>query len=534
MQRVFHWRRGRAVGSACATALLLGVLTTACTGSGSHGGRPSPATVGASSASAASSGSSAAPGGLPFGDCSRLLDLSRVPGARRDRLTVECARVTVPVDYTRPAGPSLSLAVLRVHYADQPHRIGSLLVNPGGPGGSGITLAVNLAASMPDDVLQHFDIVGFDPRGTGLSAPVKCLTAGQEDHLLALSVDVRTTTGLHAANQMFSGFATACNVKYGASLARYATVDAARDLDRIRAALGERTASYLGFSYGTELGAVWAHLFPATIRVAVLDGAVDPTKRDLVAQNADQLAGFEQAFDQFAADCVTRDPCRSIGDPRRAVYALRDRAATNPIPSSNPDDHRRATPSLVLYGVAEALYSRALWPDLGQALVAARTGDAKGLLALADEYAQRDGSGQYANLLDAYYTVTCNDVASDPSDATIQATARAWATQYPMFGLWQATQLAQCAGWQRERTPIPPETAPRSAPILVVGNRHDPATPYAGAVNLTRSLGRAELLTWDGQGHTSYGQGSVCVDRAVENYLITAALPPADTTCPAR
>ena len=508
---------------------LLVACTTTTAGNGSGADRVTPP----SRPTASGSGSqSAAP--LAFNDCSRLLDLGRVSADRRKKLTVECARIQVPLDYARPTGPEISVGLLRIHYADQPQRIGSLLVNPGGPGASGISLAVVLAGELSTDVLEHFDIVGFDPRGVGLSAPVKCMSTAQEDQLLALDTDVRTTAGLRAAKQLYAGFATSCNAKYGAAIGHYDTVDTARDMDRIRAALGDATMNYLGFSYGTELGAIYAHLFPKTIRVAALDGAIDPKWDDLVSLYGAQVAGFEQAFDQFAADCVTQDPCRELGDPRQAVYAIRDRAATSPIPSSDAHDKRRATASLVLLGVLQALYSRDLWPDLGHALLAARQGDAKGLLALADDYAERDGSGQYSNSLDVYFTVTCNDEAADPDDATIQAKGRAWATQYPMFGLWQAATLAQCSGWQKQRTPIPPETAASSAPILVVGNLHDPATPYAGAVNLTKELGRASLLSWNGEGHTSYLEGSRCVDRAVNAYLINKTLPTPNTTCPAR
>ncbi len=510
---------------------LLVACTTTTSGRGTGGAGDTP-----SSASGPSSSGSSSPAAAPleFNDCSRLLDLGRVSQDRRKKLTVECARLQVPLDYARTAGATISIALLRVHYADQPQRIGSLLVNPGGPGASGVNLAVNLAGTLSTDVLEHFDIVGFDPRGVGLSAPVKCMTTAQEDQLLALDTDVRTTGGLRAAKQVSAGFAASCNASYGPAIAEYNTVDTARDMDRIRAALGDATMNYLGFSYGTELGAVYAHLFPATIRVAALDGAVDPKWDDLVTEGNAQVAGFEQAFDQFAADCVTRDPCRQLGSPRQAVYSIRNRAATSPIPSSNSHDHRRATASLVLYGVLDALYSRDLWPALGKALLAARGGDARGLLALADEYADRDDSGQYSNSLDVYLTVTCNDLATDPDDTTIQATGRAWATQYPMFGLWQAASLTQCVGWQKQRTPIPPETAAGSAPILVVGNLHDPATPYAGAVNLTKELGRAALLTWNGQGHTSYLEGSTCVNRAVDAYLISKTLPTPNTTCPAR
>ena len=512
--------------------VVLGLLvacttTTTGNGTGADGNTPPP-----SPSPAGSAAQSAAP--LEFNDCSRLLDLGRVSEDRRKKLTVECARIQVPLDYARPGGTQISIALLRIHYADQPQRVGSLLVNPGGPGGSGVNLAVGLAGELSTDVLQRFDIVGFDPRGVGLSAPVKCMSTAQEDQLLSLDTDVRTTAGLRAAKQLFAGFAASCNAKYGATIGHYDTVDTARDMDRIRVALGDATMSYLGFSYGTELGAVYAHLFPKRIRVAALDGAVDPKLDGLVSQSSAQVAGFEQAFDQFAADCVTRDPCRELGDPRQAVYAIRDQAATSPIRSSDAQDPRRATASLVLLGVLQALYSRDLWPTLGTALLAARGGDAKGLLALADDYADRDESGQYSNFLDVYFTVTCNDLAADPDDATIQAMGRAWATQYPMFGLWQAAGLTQCSGWQKQRTPIPPETAASSAPILVVGNLHDPATPYAGAVNLTKELGRASLLSWNGEGHTSYLEGSTCVDRAVNAYLINKTLPTPNTTCPAR
>jgi pimeloyl-ACP methyl ester carboxylesterase len=510
--------------------LLVGCTTTTG-GRGAEGTGPAPTPV--PTGGTAQSGS--APGSLPkFSDCSRLLDLGRIPKDRRRKLTVECARLQVPVDYAKPTGATISIALLRIHYADQPQRIGSLLVNPGGPGGSGVNLAVSLAGSVSTDVLRHFDIVGFDPRGVGLSTPVKCLSTSQEDRLLALDTDVRTAAGLRAAKQVYADFAAACNATYGSAIARYDTVDTARDMDRIRAALGEATMNYLGFSYGTELGAVYAHLFPNSIRAAALDGAVDPKSDDLVSWTRVQTSGFEQAFDQFASDCVTKDPCRQLGNPRQAVYAIRDRAATNPIPSSDRRDPRRATASLVLNGVLQALYSRELWPALATALLEARNGDARGLLSLADEYSGRDESGQYSNLLDVYFAVTCNDLANDPGDTTIQAMGRAWAKQYPMFGLWTAASLAQCVAWQKQRTPIPPETASRSAPILVVGNLHDPATPYAGAVNLTKELGSAALMSWNGQGHTSYLEGSTCVDRAVDSYLISRTLPSPNTTCPAR
>ena len=373
---------------------LLVACTTTTAGNGSGADRVTPPSRPTASASGSQS---AAP--LEFNDCSRLLDLGGVSEDRRKKLTVECARIQVPLDYARPTGAMISIALLRIHYADQPQRIGSLLVNPGGPGASGVNLAVGLAGALSTDVLQHFDIVGFDPRGVGLSAPVKCMSTAQEDQLLALDTDVRTAAGLRAAKQLSAGFAASCNAKYGTTIAHYDTVDTARDMDRIRAALGDATMNYLGFSYGTQLGAVYAHLFPKTIRAAALDGAVDPKLDDLVVGVPRKSPASSRPSTSLPLTASRTIPVEQLGDPRQAVYAIRDRAATDPIPSSDPHDQRRATASLVLLGVLQALYSRDQWPRLGTALLAARRGDAKGLLALADEYADRDESGQYANSL---------------------------------------------------------------------------------------------------------------------------------------
>lgn len=474
------------------------------------------------------------PSTLSFTDCASLFNLSAagIPAARMAKLHFDCAQLPVPLDYAKPNGAQLRIEVIRVHYDDQPHRLGSLIVNPGGPGGSGVFLAISLAASLSTDVLEHYDIVGFDPRGVGLSAPIKCYTDAAETQAMAFDPDVRTTAGLQAAKRMAASFADSCVQKYGSQLAYYDTVDTARDMDRIRAAVGDAKINYLGFSYGTELGAVYAHLFPNRIRVAVLDGAVDPdTTGNAIASDAQQIGGFEDAFDQFAADCRTRAACQPLGNPRTAVAALEKRANADPIPSSDPTDKRRATGGNVMYAVISALYSEQLWPELGTALIDAQHGDARGLFELDDQYSERDADGHYSNLLDVFQVVSCNDQRTDPTDAQIKAAATRWAKQYPLFGLWSAPSLFQCQAWPKERDPIPPETAKGAPPILVVGNLHDPATPYAGAQHLAAKLGSGVLLTWNGEGHTSYGDGSACIDDTVNAYLINGTVPPAHTTC---
>jgi pimeloyl-ACP methyl ester carboxylesterase len=511
---------------------LLAACTTTERGKGTRASGP-PAT---GTPTSSASGTAPTPGGgtLELTDCAGLINLSAagIPPQRRDKLNFDCGRVQVPVDYTRPGGTKMSIAVIRVRHKDQPQRIGSLLVNPGGPGGSGFFLAISLAASLPDEVLQHFDVVGFDPRGVGLSAPLRCETDRDETQALALDVDVRTASGLAQAKSVARRFASGCKAKYGSALAHYNTVETAMDMDRIRAATGDDKLNYLGFSYGTELGAVYAHLFPQRIRVAVLDGAVDPqTTGDAVASGEQQIAGFESSFDQFAADCATRPACKPLGNARNAVAALVHAARAAPIASSRAGDKRKATGGNVLYAVLSALYSKQLWPVLASALIAAEHGDAKGLFALDDEYSERDPDGHYSNILDVFQAVSCNDQKSDPTDPVIQAAAARWATRFPLFGLWSAATLFQCQTWPKARHPIPPETAPGSEPILVVGNLHDPATPYAGAVNMARTLGTGVLLTWDGEGHTSYLQ-SRCIDDKVDAYLIDATPPAPNTTCP--
>jgi pimeloyl-ACP methyl ester carboxylesterase len=185
----------------------------------------------------------------------------------------------------------------------------------------------------------------------------------------------------------------------------------------------------------------------------------------------------------------------------------------------------------VLTGVLEALYSRSSWNELGNALIQGKQGNGQGLLSLADQYNQRY-NGQYTNIMDANLTISCNDEKPGPSDATIRATAKKWSTEFPMFGRWAAISLFGCQQWQPDRTPPPKPTAPTPQPVLVVGNLHDPATPYQGAIDLTKTLGNARLLSWDGEGHTSYLQGSSCVDKYVNDYLIDGTLPPENTTCP--
>ena len=480
------------------------------------------------------SGNSSGAGPAVNASCNNIFDPTAIPAptALRGRLSYSCAQVSVPADYADPSGASLSIQLVKVHDLDNSGGLGSLLVNPGGPGGSGVELALELVGELSPDILRHFDLIGFDPRGVGLSSPISCISDSEKDIVNAASPDVRTAAGQQQAKQLAQQVAQACTTKYGTELAQYDTVNTARDMDVIRQSVGDAQLNYLGFSYGTELGSVYAHLFPSRIRVAVLDGAVDPLTSG-VAATADQIEGFERAFDQFATNCLAQSPCKSLGDPRQAVYDIVAAATASPLGTKNQSETRRVTASLVLTGVLKALYSQRLWADLGRALIAAKAGDGGGLLALADNYNERQSDGTYSNLMDANTAIACNDEQPGPSDATITSTAQEWAVKYPMFGAWAAASLYGCQQWQPVRTPPPlPTAAGTRAKVLVVGNLNDPATPYQGAKDLASTMGNAQLLTWNGEGHTSYLSGSSCIDNAVNAYLISQTLPASGEVCP--
>jgi pimeloyl-ACP methyl ester carboxylesterase len=527
-------RRNAALAAVSTIAALLAACTATVSGSGQVAGS---LRIPTGTATAPSGGrvSSPAPEPTPqpasFFDCQKFFKISalHLPASRATHLHFDCAAVSVPLDYGDPTGKQIQLAMLRVHddATSGPRR--DLLVNPGGPGASGVTLALGLAKQLPDTVLSHFDIVGFDPRGVGSSTPVRCVSDTRKDALNAASPDVLTAAGFAQAMQLATSLSKACIAKYGDSLQYFNTVDTARDMDQLRQALGQDRTDYLGFSYGTELGSVYAHLYPRNVGSMVLDGAVDPLTSG-IAQDTEQLQGFERAFGQFSDWCSAHSPCKQLGDPASAVEKLTAAAGAAPIPAEG--DTRRATPELVITATFGALYDQKQWPTLATALITARGGDAAGLLRIADSYNERF-DGHYTNVADANETISCNDSRSEPSDRRIRSTAQAWARSYPVFGKWFATGLFGCRGWTLPRTVPPKPTAPHTArTVLVLGNLHDPATPYQGAVDMARVMAHAELLSWDGEGHTSYLNGSGCIDHYVDAYLVKGTLPPPHRTCP--
>jgi len=442
----------------------------------------------------------------------------------------ECSTLRVPRDYRSPA-PSIRLAVLRRSAEDRGARIGSLVVNPGGPGASGVEYARYASQSFSADVLRRYDIVGFDPRGVGSSSPpVRCLDDSRTDEWLSMDVSPDTPAEIRRLTRFDASFARSCQRHTGAVLGHVSTVEAAADLDVLRAALGETTLTYFGASYGTLLGATYAQEFPARVGRMVLDGAVSPTVTVEQAAKA-QAVGFDQALDALLADCVTRTSCpvgSTVPTARTAVVRLLARLDRHPLPTAT---NRPLTQQLAENGIAEALYSRSQWPVLLLALQAARRGYGAGLLMLADNYSQRvDGSYQ-SLLLQANVAINCLD--SGPTGQTppeLLAQEPAYREAAPVFGVTLLWSSVQCDDWPvRAPYPTPTITAAGAAPIVVVGTTRDPATPYAWSRELAGALESGVLVTRDGDGHTGYHRGSSCVDTAVDTYLVQGR-PPADGT----
>ena len=453
------------------------------------------------------------------------------PGGDRD-LAFECGRTEVPISYDEPDGATLPLFLVRAVAAGQTDRIGSLVVNPGGPGGSGADAAIGLALTLPSDVLARFDVVGFDPRGVGLSTPVECIPTDLKDELIAAEPRPTTDEDFETVFGLADEVAQGCADQYGEALGTFNTVDTARDMDRLREALGDEQLTYLGYSYGTTLGSTYAELFPDKVRALVLDAAVDPDTTEVEDAEA-SAAALEKGFDVYAENCKGLVAGCPLGDdPRGYVEARIAQAEEAPIPSSEEGETRRATPGVIMTAVLAALYDTESWPQLTQALVASSEGDSAGLFSLADSYAGRLDDDTYSNLLDANIAINCADTEETVEEDQVRDLAAEWNAEYPLFGAGSAVSLYTCSAWQAERTPLPERDAEGSDPILVVGNSGDPVTPLPGAEDMAEQLESGVLLIWQGNGHTAYPKTD-CVTAAVNAYLIELTAPDDGLTCPA-
>ncbi|HXV94582.1 MAG TPA: alpha/beta hydrolase [Pseudonocardia sp.] len=447
---------------------------------------------------------------------------------------LECTRLEVPLDYADPGGSTAEIAVMRRGALDPQARIGSLLTNPGGPGASGLSglasVVVPGAGSGP--LAQRFDLVGFDPRGVAASTPeIDCLTDVERDAERA-DVDVDPSpAGVAETEAENQRYADRCSERVGDEvLATVGTRDASRDMDVLRAALGDAELTYLGYSYGTQLGTAYAEQFPDNVRAMVLDGAVDPTQSPaerLVAQGA----GFQQAFQAFADWCVSQpEPCPLGQDAAGATAAYQ--ALTRPlIDRPVPAGERELSYTDAITGTVQALYLSAAWPVLREGLSDVAQGSGEVLLALADLYEDRSADGRYSDSLEAFVAILCVDQTRVTDRAEAGEIQRRYLEASPFQdpGRGVVAALDTCALW-----PVPPTSEPAEAdvsvPAMVVSVTGDPATPYQAGVDLAQALD-ATLLTVEGNQHTAALQGNACVDGAVTAYLTELREPSADARC---
>ncbi len=446
----------------------------------------------------------------------------------------QCARLLVPFDYARPAWRRFSLPVIKLPATDPARRIGSLVVNPGGPGGSGIQYALGARSEVSAAVRARFDVVGFDPRGVGGSVPaVQCLSGPQLDKYFATNDTPVTKAQLATVVAQSKLFARGCEQHSGALLPYVNTRDAARDMDVLRAALGDAKLTYLGKSYGTYLGTWYAQLFPSRVRALVLDGAVSPEASSLSLDTV-QAQGFEVALRSFTADCVRRPSCPlghgSVNAGIARLQGLLNRTTSKPLTSLIAG--QPANSAMLLGGVAFALYSKSFWKYLRAGLTDAFAGNGTLMVALADSLAERGPNGHYTNLDDALMAVDCTDRPWPRSLAAWSSAAAAAAKVAPQFGASNIWSSLPCAYWPVPAVKPVPLQAAGAPPILVVGTTRDPATPFRWAQALASDLKSGVLLGWNGDGHTAYESGSTCVNTAVDQYLISLTTPRNGKICP--
>lgn len=434
--------------------------------------------------------------------------------------TYQCATVAVPLDHGDPDGQAITLSLLKVPATAEP-RLGTLFVNPGGPGYGGTGTAKDLSRAG----LEQYDVVGWDPRGVGGSTPVRCFQGEDVDSYVALDTSPDDTAERQALVVANRSFGQSCLERSGVLLEHISTLDTVRDLDLLRQMVGDERLSYLGYSYGTYIGSVYAELFPSRVGRLVLDSAVNITEDEDVTQ----AVGFDRALTSFADWCVSQG-CQ-LGGTREEVLervtTVFDATDVQPMPTRS---ERRLTQSLAVTGVVVLLYSEESWPQLREALELAADGDGDALLFYADAYNERGQDGQYGQSTFAFPAISCVDEDDEGLDRALED----WESDEevaPVFGRYFGPALT-CPVWPATPTVLEePIRGAGAEPILVVGTTGDSATPYEYAVSMADQLESGRLLTLEGEGHGAFGDGNACVDEAVVGYLVEGTLPPEGTRC---
>lgn len=447
----------------------------------------------------------------------------------------QCAWLQVPVDYANPQGETTRLRVLKVPATGSAQ--GSLLVNPGGPGGSAVDYANMADFVVSGQVRRAFDVVGFDPRGVGHSEPIVCLDPPAVDKMLGMDPTPDDEAEYQQMEQTAADFGKACERKYPRLLPHVSTVDAAKDMDVLRAVLADEKLTYLGKSYGTFLGTTYAGLHPERVGRLVLDGAIAP---DLTNEqlNLGQAVGFETATRAYVQRCVNDGNCPLGTDVDSGMAGLRDFVKgldSTPLRVDGDPRVKQLTEGWASLGLARAMYDESSWDGLTDALRSAEQhSNGTQLFELAMEYADRRDDGSYAgNIMQVISAVNCLDRGSQPQDfAAMQKLGQEFAQQAPTWGPFMVYGSTTCDHW-----PVPatghPETiaADGSAPIVVVGTTRDPATPYEWAQQLAGQLSSGHLITYDGDGHTAYMRSNQCVDGAVDAYFLKGTVPQDGLKC---
>lgn len=436
----------------------------------------------------------------------------------------ECATIQVPLDHAEPDGPKINIALLRLPAQNPDQRIGSLVINPGGPGASGLSLPLKLM--FPRAVRDRFDIVGFDPRGVGQSTGLDCHSTIPE--LYDVDPTMENDADVAAYRDVAQRFVDECQAKHADLLPHLGTVDVARDLDHIRAAVGDDQLTYLGYSYGTAIGQQYARLYPTRVRAMVLDGVVDPTVSGLDGA-ALQARGFTETLAAFAAACDARG-CLSA-PTLELIDRVMARAEAAPIPA--PDADRPATPGVVELAVAQGLYAEMLWTRLARALDSADRGDGSGLVSMADLYLSRKADGSWRNGTEVYFAVNCVDSDWPNSFEEILAVGKKVAEDNPRLGEAIINDYARCALWPVEPQPLQPVPTDIEglAPVVIVSTTGDAATPYESGVAVAERIPGAHLITNEGESHTVVAQGNGCIDDLVSDYLVDLTPPPDQASC---
>jgi len=449
--------------------------------------------------------------------------------------SLECATMAVPIDWEDPESDSVDIALAKQPAGDEAQ--GTIFVNPGGPGGSGVEF-VEYAVSA--DLADSFDVIGWDPRGVGASTPVKCFDDEEKDESLYGTFDepYQTEAWIDELTDELEDYAEACEQNTGALLGKLDTVSTAHDLELMRALVtGDEPLDYLGYSYGTFIGAVYAELFPENVGHFVLDGAVDPTVGafdELVVQ----AVGFENNLRAYMEDCLENSGCPFTGTLDQALAQAGELMGSVDGANLTSSDGRVLDSATVGTGVAMSLYSSDYWSYLTDLFNGIRDGDADPAFFLADTYNGRDDDGSFAdNSVEVYQATTCvdNDWAADSASTLerLEEIAEAAPTIGPYITLDDYAVLdVLCTNWPYPAAEFPEEyDAEGAAPILVIGTTNDPATPYIWSQALAKQLSSGVLITVEGDGHTAYNGSNSCVDQVVDEYFLDGTVPDEDPEC---